>query len=74
MICKAWSCAKLTGMVDADLVLINHVSSSHKLDGSLHEVIIIGILGHRRQHGDAAYSASKRPTDRCDGWWWTRQT
>ena len=50
MIWKARPCGKLTGMIDVDLVPISHVSGSLKLDGSLHEVITIVILGHR---GDA---------------------
>ena len=46
MICKAQPCAKLTGMISADLVPINHASSSCQLDRSLHEEVIVGMLGH----------------------------
>ena len=47
MICKMHPCLKLTGMIGADLVLISHVSSSHQLDRSFHEVVTVGMLGHR---------------------------
>ena len=69
MIFKPQSCAKLTGMIDADLMPINHVSSSHKLDGSLHEVIIIGILGHRRPHGNAECSVLCFKAANGSMWW-----
>ena len=39
MICKARSCAKLTGMIDADHVPISHVSGSLQLDDFFHENI-----------------------------------
>ena len=57
IISKVRPCANLTGMIEADLVLISHVSSSHQLDRSFHEVVTVGMLGHRRRRGDAACSA-----------------
>ena len=74
MMCKLTSCDKRLCMITANMTAIGNVRSSHELSRVLHELIIVGILGHRRRHGNAACSASKRPTDRCDGWWWTRQT
>ena len=47
MICKARSCKKLTGMIDADHVPISHVSGSLQLGRILHEVITFSILGVR---------------------------
>ena len=40
IISKARPCAKLTGMIEADLAPISHVSGSHQLGRTLHEVII----------------------------------
>ena len=57
MICKAHPCLKLTGMISADLMPISHVSSSHQVDRSLHEVVTVGMLGHRQRRDDAACSA-----------------
>ena len=39
MICKAHSCAKLTGMIDADHMPISHVSGSLQLDHFFHDNI-----------------------------------
>ena len=57
IICKAQPCLELIGMIGADLVPIANVSSSHQLDRSLHEVVTVGMLGHRQRCGDAACSA-----------------
>ena len=43
-ISKACPCAKLTGMIDADLVPISHVSLSHQVDRIFHEEIIFTML------------------------------
>ena len=51
MICKAQPCAKLTGMISADIVPISHVSSSHQLARVLHVVITVAVVG---RHVDAA--------------------
>ena len=53
MIFKAHPCLKLTGIVGIDLMLISHVSSSHQLDCSFHEVVTVGMLGHQRRRSDA---------------------
>ena len=47
IISKARPCAKLTGMIEAALAPISHVSGSHQLGRVLHEVINICILGER---------------------------
>ena len=44
MIWKARPCGKLTGMIDADLVPISHVSLSHQVDRIFHEEIIFTML------------------------------
>ena len=46
-ICKACPCAKLVCVINAVLVAIGHVSSSHQLGSVHHEVIIVSILGQR---------------------------
>ena len=56
-ICKARPCAKLTGMIDADLVPISHVSGSHQTGRIFHEVIIFTITVTRRRRGGAMCSA-----------------
>ena len=47
----------LTGMIGGDLVPISHVSSSHQLDRSLHEVVTVGMLGHPQRRDNEACSA-----------------
>ena len=44
IISKARPCANLTGMIEADLAPISHVSGSHQLGRTLHEVIIFTII------------------------------
>ena len=46
MICKARSCAQLTGMIDADLVPIAHVLGSFQLGRVSHEMITCTTLGN----------------------------
>ena len=48
MICKARSCAKLVGMIDADHVPVRHVSGSHHLGRIMHEMITTSSSGRRR--------------------------
>lgn len=67
MICKARPCGKLTGMIDADLVPINHVSSSHQIGRIFHEVIIFTIIVTRCRRGGAMCSAFTDQADRVDG-------
>ena len=43
IISKARLCANLTGMIEADLEPISHVSGSHQLGRTFHEVIIFTI-------------------------------
>ena len=57
IICKAQPCIKLTGMIDADLVPISHVSNSHQLGLVLHEVITFTVGGRSRRRGGAACCA-----------------
>ena len=57
MIFKAHPSTKLTGMINADLVPIGHVSSSHQLDLTLHEMIIFTIRGTCRRGGGSMCSA-----------------
>ena len=47
MICKARSCAELTGMIDADHVPISHVIGSLQLDDFFHENITSTITRSR---------------------------
>ena len=47
IISKVRPCANLTGMIEADLAPISHVSGSHQLDYILHEVITVSIVGER---------------------------
>ena len=49
IISKARPCAKLTGMIEADLAPISHVSGSHQLGRTLHEVIIFTIIMTRQR-------------------------
>ena len=57
MICKARPCGKLSGMIDADLVPISRVSSSHQIGRIFHEVIIFTITLTRWRCGGAVCSA-----------------
>ena len=52
-ICKARPCVMLTGMIDADLVPISHVSGSHQIGRILHEVTIFTMLVTRCRRGGA---------------------
>jgi len=67
MICKARPCEKLTGMIDADLVPISHVSGSHQLGRTFHEVIIFTVIVTRQRRGGAMCSACTEPVVRSDG-------
>ena len=67
MIWKARPCGKSTGMIDADLVPINHVSSSHQIGRIFHEVIIFTIIVTRCRRGGAMCSAFTDQADRVDG-------
>ena len=67
MIWKARPCGKLTGMIDADLVPISHVSGSHQIGRILHEVIIFTMLVTRCRRGGAMCSACTGPVVRSDG-------
>ena len=51
IIFKPRPCAELAGMINADLVPISHVSSSHQLARVLHVVITVAVVG---RHVDAA--------------------
>ena len=57
IISKVRPCANLTGMIEADLVPISHVSGSHQLGRALHEVIIFTIIVTRCRRGGAMCSA-----------------
>ena len=61
IISKARPCAKLTGMIEADLAPISHVSGSHQLGRTFHEVIIFTIIMTRQRCGGAMCSASTEP-------------
>ena len=67
MICKARPCGKLTGVVDADLIPISHVSGSDQFGRILHEVIIFTMLVTRCRRGSAMCSACTEPVVRTDG-------
>ena len=67
MIWKARPCRKLTGMIDADLIPISHVSNSHQLGRVLHEVITFTVGGRSRRRGGAACCACTEPIVRRDG-------
>ena len=43
IISKVRPCANLTGMIEADLEPVSHVSGSHQLARTMHEVIIFTI-------------------------------
>ena len=53
IISKVRPCANLTGMIEADLAPISHVSGSHQLGRTLHEVIIFTIIMPRQRRGGA---------------------
>ena len=67
IIFKARPCANLTGMIEADLELINHVSGSNQISRPLHEVIIFTIIVTRQRCGGAICSACTEPVGRSDG-------
>ena len=67
IISKARPCAKLTGMIEADLAPISHVSGSHKLGRTFHEVIIFTIIMTRQRCGGAMCSACTEPVVRSVG-------
>ena len=67
MICKARPCGKLTGIIDADLVPINHVRGSHQVGRILHEEIIFTMLVTRCRRGGAMCSACTEAFVRSDG-------
>ena len=66
-ICKARSCAKLTGMIDADHVPISHVSGSHQVGRIFHEEIIFTMLVTRCRRGGDMCSVGTEPVVRSDG-------
>ena len=74
IISKARPCAKLTGMIEADLAPLSHVSGSHQLGRTLHEVIIFTIIMTRCRRVGAMCSACTEPVVRSDGWYCTRRT
>ena len=74
IISKARPCAKLTGMIEADLAPISHVSGSHQLGRTLHEVIIFTIIMTRQRCGGAMCSACTEPVVRSVGCYCTRRT
>ena len=67
IISKARPCANLTGMIEADLAPISHVSGSHQLGRTLHEVIIFTIIMTRQRRGGAMCSACTEPVVRSVG-------
>ena len=67
IISKARPCAKLTGMIEADLAPISHVSGSHQLGRTLHEVIIFTIIMTRCRRVGAMCSACTEPVVRSVG-------
>ena len=67
IIFKVRPCANLTGMIEADLALISHVSGSHQLGRTIHEVIIFTIIVTRQQCGGAMCSACTEPVVRSVG-------
>ena len=67
IICKVRPCANLTGMIEADLAPISHVSGSHQLGRTFHEVIIFTIIMTRRRCGGAMCSACTEPVARSVG-------
>ena len=74
IISKARPCAKLTGMIEADLAPISHVSGSHQLGRTLHEVIIFTIIMARCRRVGAMCSACTEPVVRSVGCYCTRRT
>ena len=67
MIWKAYPCKKLTGMIDADLVSISHVSGSHQFGRIFHEVIIFTIVVTPCRRGGAMCSACTEAVVRSGG-------
>ena len=67
IISKVRPCANLTGMIEADLAPISHVSGSHQLGRTFHEVIIFTIIVTRCRRGGAMCSAFTDQDDRVDG-------
>ena len=67
IISKVRPCANLTGMIEADLAPISHVSGSHQLGRALHEDIIFTIIVTRRRRGGAMHSACTEPVVRSVG-------
>ena len=67
MIFKARPCGKLTGTIDADLMLISHVSGSHQFGRILHDVIIFTMLVTRCRRGSAMCPVCTEPVVRTDG-------
>ena len=59
--------ANLTGMIEADLAPISHVSGSHQLGRTLHEVIIFTVIVTRQRCGGAMCSACTEPVIRSVG-------
>ena len=62
---KLRPCAKLTGMIDADHVLVRHVSGSHQLGCFLHEVIIMSIDGERLLESCTLCSEFETSVENC---------
>ena len=67
IISKARPCAKLTGMIEADLAPISHVSGSHQVGRILHEEIIFTMLVTRCRRDGAMCSAYTEAFVRSDG-------
>ena len=67
IISKVRPCANLTGMIEADLAPISHVSGSHQLGRTFHEVIIFTIIMTRQRCGGDMCSACTEPVVRGVG-------
>ena len=67
IISKARPCAKLTGMIEADLAPISHVSGSHQVGRIFHEEVIFTMLVTRCRRGGAMCSACTEAVVRSGG-------
>ena len=67
IISKVRPCANLTGMIEADLAPISHVSGSHQVGRILHEEIIFTVLVTQCRCGGAMCSACTEPVVRSVG-------
>ena len=67
IISKVRPCANLTGMIEADLAPISHVSGSHQVGRILHEEIIFTMLVTQCRRGGAMCSACTEAVVRSGG-------